>query len=308
MTNETRTRRRRTGGSGIVFPLILIAAGLLFLLDNYSAVDVDWWGLWRLWPVLLILVGVDLLLGGRSLLGNLIVAVIAIAVLGGAIYLVAIEGIDDTGLAGNVRTLALNEPLSDAELAELDVHMAAGNLSILSHDYSHILFEGALEVERKDPLWEVERDGSTVRMTLDQTPDGGSFGPGSVHDWRLLLSPSVGYDLQVELGAGTADLDLTGLDLRGLVVDAGAARTELTFPAAGDYAARVEGGVGGLELTIPRDVAVRLTLDRGLTTLDLPARYRQQGDVYVTEDWAGAERRLDLSVDMGVGLLRIRDG
>jgi hypothetical protein len=309
MTDETRTRPRRSGGSGIVFPLILIAAGLLFLLDNFGTVEVDWWELWRLWPLLLVLGGLDLLLGGRSVLGNLVVAVLAIGILAAALYVVGVRGIDDTGLTGDVRTIAVDEPLGGAELAELDVHMAAGNLTIVSHDYSHILLEGALKVEREEPLWEVARDGSTVRMTLDQTGGKeGRFDLGATHDWRLLLSPEVGYNVQVELGAGTAELDLTGLDLRGLIVDAGAARTEITFPASGDYAARVDGGVGGLELTIPREVAVRLTLDRGLTTLDLPARYRQQGGSYITEGWINAETRLDLIVDMGVGLLTIRDG
>ncbi|MBN1657615.1 MAG: hypothetical protein JXA93_04395 [Anaerolineae bacterium] len=320
MTNDTLTRRRRTGGgSGIVFPLILIAAGLLFLLDNLGAVNVDWWALLRLWPLLLILGGLDLLLGGRSLVGNLIVAVAGVAILGGVIYVIAVDGVDELGLAGNAQeysareysgqTITIDEPLDGAELAELDVRLAGGDLTIGALDDSDMLIEGVLRVEREKPTWQVVRDGSTVRLTIDQTGDEeGSFDLDAGDDWHLLLSPHAGTSLDVDLGAGSAELDLADLDLRDLVVNAGAGSIEVTFPARGDYTARVSGGVGDVELIIPRGVAVRLQIDRGLTTLDLPARYERQGDNYITEDWDGAEDRVELFVNVGVGLLTIRDG
>jgi hypothetical protein len=310
MANETgERRRRRGGGSGIVWPLILIAAGLLFLLDNLGMVNVDWWELWRLWPLLLVLGGLDLLLGGRSVIGNLLVAVVGLIVLAGAIYLVAGGSMDDLGQAGNRERVTIEESLDGAGLAQLGVRMASGDLSIAALDDSDLLINGVLEVSRDEPGWQVSRDGSTVRLNLDQTQDeAGPFDLDAGDDWQLLLSPRAGYSIEINMGAGNAELDLTGLDVRDLVVEAGAASTEITFPAAGDYTARVTSGVGGIELVVPRDVAVRLQVDRALTALDIPERYERQGDAYVTEDWEGAEQRLELFVNVAVGLLTIRDG
>jgi hypothetical protein len=140
--------------------------------------------------------------------------------------------------------------------------------------------------------------------------DGGTaFATGGGDDWRLGLSPQVGYSLAVDLGAGSAEIDLSGLDVRDLDVDAGAGRTVVRFPDRGEFSARVNGDVGELVLEVPASVAVRLTVDRGLTTLDLSPRFEPQAGegAYLTEGWLGAEHRLELYVEMGVGLLTIRD-
>lgn len=45
--------------------VILIALGTVFLLDNFNVFPFDIWNeLWKLWPVVLILLGVKALLGG----------------------------------------------------------------------------------------------------------------------------------------------------------------------------------------------------------------------------------------------------
>ena len=71
------------------WPLLLIAIGVLFLLNSLGYIDLDFGELWRFWPVLLILIGLDLLLGRRSWLGNLIVLLLTLTVLGGCILLLA---------------------------------------------------------------------------------------------------------------------------------------------------------------------------------------------------------------------------
>jgi hypothetical protein len=57
---------RRTRHS-LFFPLLLIAVGVVFLLDNLNLIAVDGWELiLRLWPVLLIVGGLDYLYQGRG--------------------------------------------------------------------------------------------------------------------------------------------------------------------------------------------------------------------------------------------------
>src|SRR4030081_150733 len=58
------TQRRRRGG--VVGPLILIFLGGVFLLQNTGYLPPNFWfNLWRLWPVILVLVGIELLLANR---------------------------------------------------------------------------------------------------------------------------------------------------------------------------------------------------------------------------------------------------
>jgi hypothetical protein len=111
----------------------------------------------------------------------------------------------------------------------------------------------------------------------------------------------------VNLGAGVATIDLTGLEIQDLSVDAGASQTTVIFPQEGDFSATVDGGVGQLVLEIPRQMAARIQVDRGVSALDISRRFDKEGDIYLTGDWWTNENRVDLEVDIGVGLVTVRE-
>ena len=69
------TRRR-----GVFWPLILIAIGLVFLLANYGFITpVSWVAIANLWPLLLILIGIDIAFARRWPLAALVAEVAIIA-------------------------------------------------------------------------------------------------------------------------------------------------------------------------------------------------------------------------------------
>ena len=57
---------------GVAGPLILIAIGAAFLLSNMGLLSWSAWGLLRLWPLILMAIWIDLLIGRRSVLGTLV--------------------------------------------------------------------------------------------------------------------------------------------------------------------------------------------------------------------------------------------
>lgn len=79
---ESRPRYR-----SIFWPLILIAAGVLWLLGNFNVISgSNLYALVRLWPVLLIAVGLDILLGRRPLISTLLAVVTVGAMVGAVIF------------------------------------------------------------------------------------------------------------------------------------------------------------------------------------------------------------------------------
>ena len=73
---------------GLVGPVILIFIGGVLLLGNLGLLRVDWWELWRLWPVALILAGLDIL-ARHSRWGSGLLALGMLVLLGGLFYLLA---------------------------------------------------------------------------------------------------------------------------------------------------------------------------------------------------------------------------
>ena len=77
-------RRRRS----LVWPLVLISIGILFLLNNLGLVSWNLWSLlWRMWPVLVVAIGLDLIFGRRSGIWPAILVVLVIGMFAGALWL-----------------------------------------------------------------------------------------------------------------------------------------------------------------------------------------------------------------------------
>lgn len=71
----------------LVGPTLLIGVGVLVLMQNLGFLPFGfWWTLWRFWPVVLIVVGLDLLLGRRSPVGGLVVLGLTVALIAGVLF------------------------------------------------------------------------------------------------------------------------------------------------------------------------------------------------------------------------------
>jgi hypothetical protein len=291
----------------LTWPIILITVGLLFLLSNLGVLKIDFWNLWRLWPVLLILAGLEIILGRRSMLGNVIVLIATLAIIGGVVLLLIVSPeVLGTSSSGGVERI--DEPLAGVERADLRVDFAAGQLDIGRLTDSSSLIVGDLELAtRQKPTWEISRSGSQASMDLGyrrQSDWVQNWQKGD--EWDLSLSPKVGLSLDVNMGAGDTRLDLSGLDIRELSVEAGAGRSTITLPDEGDFATKVSGGVGQVIIEIPEGMAARVQVDQGIGNVSVDSRFTREGDSYVTRDWKSAEDRVDLEIEVGVGQVTVR--
>lgn len=308
MTERQETPRERRRYPSLTWPVILITAGVLILLNNIGVLNVSLWELWRLWPVLLILAGLEILLGRRSFLGSMVATLVTVTVVAGVvILLLATPDLLAPSRSGTVDHI--DEPLDGIERADLEVHFGAGRLKVEALSDSSSLISGELELSaRSEPSWELNRKNDQALMTLKDRRGSWSGGWNwkGADEWRLRLSPKVGLSLDVELGAGTATLDLTGLDIRDLKVTAGASQSTIILPGEGDVTARISSGVGQLILEIPDEMAARVQIDRGIAAIAISRRFRRDGNTYVTDDWETNRSRVDLKIDVGVGQVTLR--
>jgi hypothetical protein len=299
--------RRDSRRGGLVGPAILIGLGIVFLLNNLGVLS---WSIWetllRLWPVLLVAAGLDLILGRRSVWGSLLALALTIAVLGGALWL------SEAG-AGSVqapRSQVIAQPLGEADQAELTIDPGIGRLHIEAASDSPNLVEGTLSLARREELAEdftVQGQRATFALRTEQA----SFGPfitGSVGQrlWDLQLSPRVPLRLKADVGLGEMDLDLSGLTLEDLDLELGLGQTIVTLPEEGRFDARIEGAIGQTVVVIPEGLGAEVRLDTGITARQLPDDYRCADDVCTSPDYATADHRVDLVVGQAIGNLVIR--
>jgi hypothetical protein len=98
------------------------------------------------------------------------------------------------------------------------------------------------------------------------------------------------------------DLNLRKLDLN---VGVGGAIISLDGDWEADLDATFKGGVGGLNLTLPSDVGVRVEADTGLGGVD--ARdFQELGDVYTNDAYGRSNVTLNIKLSVGVGGVELK--
>jgi len=272
-----------------------------------------WDVIWRLWPVLLIAIGLDILVGRRSAIGSLIALVLVIAVIAGAVWLATIATPMVTGQVFTGQALTTDrvvQELAGATSADVRIAFGAGSLRIGALKDSGNLIEGAIATGPGERIiHDFQLNDGVAHFELRN--EGMSFGPfGWRHGdrtWSLDLSSSVPMALNVSTGVGQSMLDLSGLKVTDLRVSSGVGQTEVWLPTQGRVTARVSGGVGQLIVTIPEGMAARIHGSAGLGGLSVAQRFaRQGGGDYVSSNYATADDRVDLDISGGVGEVVVR--
>jgi len=286
--------------------VILIGLGVIFLLNTLGLLA---WSVWevifRLWPVLLIAVGLEIILGRRSAWGSLLSLVLTVVIFAGVLWMLG----PDIGTGQVVAGEEIRQALGAATQAEVVIEPSIGSLHIEALPESASLLEGVIRVGRGQ---RVRRDfavvGKTATLTLRS--EGATFGPfigwGDQRGWDLALAPEVPLELEVGLGVGLADIDLTSLTVSDLKVGMGVGQTTVILPHQGRFQAKIEGAIGETVVVIPAGMAARIRVDTGLAMSDLPDGYQQRDDVYTSPGYASADDRVDLEVSQAIGKVTIR--
>ena len=302
-----RSYHKRRGGS-LVFPIILIVLGVLLLLDNLNITPgIDWAAIWKLWPLILIAIGLEVILGRRVSFGTILLVVI-IAVIGGAAVWWSV-----VADSGDRTTEHLTWPKDGIEQAEVELSIGVGKLQLTGEsDVGGLMIAdldlgpGVAVSQNSDDIdLEDDTPRAWIASKKDSFPFPRIFG-GSASEWDLSLNDRVRWNLSINSGVGDVRLDLSDLKVGELELDSGVGSVDLTLPRRGTLRAKVDGGVGDVNITVPEGAQARLRVDRGIGSLNVGSRFKRRGDFYETEGFNSAESFIDLEIDIGVGTVSVR--
>lgn len=318
-----RPQRRR--GRSFIGPLILILLGILFLAQNLGLLSGDvWWAIWRLWPLVLVLIGIELIFGRTGWGAAIATIVLLVSVVGfvaAAGYVGQLGGWSIGGWTpaerpgvsfGSMESERFVEELGDSRRATIDLRHGAGRLTVgaLPADSDNLLdadlaSSAGIGMERR-----VDREGDRVTVQLREKVERNPIRIGDPfrHDWSLHLSPKLPMELLVHTGASELNLDLSRLLVTRLEVDAGASSLKILMPEdAGRTEARVKAGAAGVEIRIPEGVAARVTTRGGLSGTNVDeSRFPKVGNRYQSRNYDTATNRLELVVETGISGVTIR--
>jgi hypothetical protein len=293
----------------LIGPLILITIGVLFLLSNMGMLPFTFWEVAvRFWPLLLILVGLDIMIGRRSTVGGLLILVLWVALIGGLIWLASTQG---AGFLPGTAAVSepLSQPLGDIKSASVALNFGVADTVVnsLGSDSGDLMNGTFRHPEGTRVVKTYQVVGDEGRLALREEGFNFFLPTAGFSRWEVGLNPAVPLALIVNGGVGRSVLDLSGLRVTMLSIDSGVGSIDVTAPRAGFVTMRLNGGVGSARVVIPPGMPARIRVDAGLGGISVDqARFPRFGDVYQSADYASATDKIDVDIDGGVGGISIQ--
>jgi hypothetical protein len=320
----------------IVDPVITISIGLILLSTTFGVLTwTSWMTVLRLWPVLLIAVGLEIFIGRKSILLSSIAVLLTLSILAAGLWFSgAVTGVDSIAqesLGIELLSEQIAQPLDGADSANVIIRSSVGALYIEALSNSDNVVEGTVYAGKNETVrqnYKLQDGEATYVLDSDFSLNVPFFNIDKrQYTWDLTLNEDTPLDLYLSLGVGESVLDLADLNISDLDIRIGVGQVTVDLPA-GDYRASIEGGVGQtvvvlpdegnirinvqcgvgeIVIRVPEDLALKVHIDRGIAGLIMPSGYVQNGDVYTSPGYSAAENRIEVFVDQGVGNIAIRE-
>jgi hypothetical protein len=305
----------------IVWGMIYIFIGSIFLLDNFNLIDFYWVSVWRFWPVIFILIGINMLLS-RFVNQKAVPALVAAITL----LTLALIGYQGSRPNNDSRWISFQfdnddsendstqnvpsyfiEPYGGAKRAELRIQ--GGATSFKLQDTTSSLFEA--DVKRpfaKYTLTKSISDSVEVlnfrmrsgeqRWNLDEMENNET-------NIRLNLTPV--WDIHIDMGAGEAIFDLTPYKVSSLKFEGGAASFEAKIGSLQALTnVTIETGVSNVEIDVPSESGCRIVVDSGLSSKDFIGFIKQSDGSYQTSNYSTAAKKIIISLQGGLSSFEVK--
>ena len=309
MSSRDRYRtKRRSGVSLPIFGTVVVAAGVILTLNTLDVLRwTVWLDMWRLWPLVLVLLGVKVIF--HRFHPALMLAIVAASVGASVGFAFAVSegglfGADFTEFEFAVQRGG-NESLS------LDIDFGAGTLNIGALAQSdtrlvHVTFnDDDADVERSTRM-----SGDTRQVSLKVDSGGIPFigRSGSKREWTVLIHPLAQTTLSIDGGAGEFELDLRDTRVTSFDADIGAAELDIELPAgAGQIEGTIAAGAADITVVVPQGVAARIDNDSGVSSVNIDSdRFPKREDVHESDGYEVAENRVNLRIRAGASRISVK--
>ena len=283
--------RQRRGYRSLFWPVILVGVGALWLMTNLGVISPDsLLVLVRVWPIFLIVIGLDLLVGRESPILSGLVGLLAVGAMIGVVLIGPSLGwADDVTFFEmpvmtevEVRHGVFDAALGNTQNAKVNLDLSLAHTSVQALDTSSDRLITA-DVDYLGDFYLEVQEGRSAAVDLGQDFNVVSWRfPTGVSElrWDIGLNPNVDLDLYVDVGAGSATLDLSELSLADLNIDGGAGSTDLSLPAA-RYSTFIDVGAGSFSIAVPPLAHLDMVIEGGSGSVQVDVEQDTNADVTI---------------------------
>jgi len=322
----------------IIKGLTFLLIGIILLANTLEILDWSVWSnLFKLWPLLVISLGLSLIFRGKSLsfMGPLIIFLGIIAGVGASYVGISFEGemvrevktlsreiVVEIEKAPEVETLSETEvapetestqqaeispevkEYSEIEKASIELKFDVGTLNI--GESTPLLYECISQYRYKEfePFEKYSTTEKEANIHICHLPVKGNF-YNPKNRWQLKLNNQVIYDLFIETGAVNMDCNLSEFKVEKVYIESGASNINLVVPK---YNSKIiiDTGASNIDIAIPKSVGTMVSIDSGIAIKDLDVGdFIKKNSTYISNNYDNSEYKVDIEIDCGVSSISI---
>lgn len=331
---------------GLFWGIFFVTIGLLFLARNLGWLAIDWETVRNLWPLLLILAGVNLILERQR--SQAAVATTVLLAIAAPVALFSFVGRhnDDWNRDGNRWEYRHDDSDNDDEDVSTDNNEEDGSDNSEDNDDDTKVenvskFVEAMEGETPEAILKfgggagrftidetttnlidaeakqtvgtykmaVERDPTTRIPTIELKPNEGKTeykGGKLANRMAIKLNDKPTWTIDLGLGAGEGDFDLSRYAVKALKVEAGAADINVKLGDRTDLTTvDLQAGVASVVVRIPQSVGCRVEKQGGLNVNQLDGFDEISDRVMQTPGYDGAKKKINIVFNGGISRFKV---
>ncbi len=306
----------------IFWGIILLFFGTLLLLQNFNIIEFAWSQIWRFWPVILILIGINIISAKTNpKIGIPLVAVFTVIVLG----LITYKGLQtstekqnysfdffDNNEEEREKEIDTTEPTNYTEdydtrykTGTLIINGAAGSFSIT--DSTNQLFDADVKGSfKKFILKKTETDTSVTVELNNNKNNNNTFKSNRLSDIEMALNVNPIWNVEANIGAGEMILDLSNFKISNATIKGGAAAFEITLGNKyNNTTLSAETGVSSVEIKIPETSGCQIKVTSGLSSKDFEGFTNLGKGIYQTPNFAKAGNKININLKGGLSSFEV---
>ncbi len=298
---------------------LFITVGILILLNNVTSFTLYWFDIWKYWPFLLILIGISLLIKSTFLRGT--IASIAAIIIGISLFAmlksgwgffqndvfsgmhhgINIKGWDDNDYEERNFVEDFNNKI---KTASLDLKASVGSFKIA--DTTSSLFAATAKGYGDRFNLSSEIDSDNAKLIFGSDKKIVIFGR-SKNKVDISLNKKPVWNLNFDIGAASSEFDLRPFKIKDVDIDMGAASLKIYLGDLEDTTnVEIDAGASSIEISVPENSGCELKADVTLSSKRFDRFNKIGDDLYRTENFDSAAKKIFLKIDSGVSSVRIK--
>jgi len=296
--------------------------GTAFLLNNYGIISLHWHNFFSLWPIFIVIAGVNLLFKHNP---SVWATVIRLVVIVGGLGLILfgnfgnrynvwpgvhyeINDDDDNDMRGKgITKIEGNSSFAQpytADARRVKLNISGGGTTYILKDTTNQLFTA----DTKEFYGKYEFNpnlGDSVKVLNFKMSDShGNFNWGDhkkSNSATMKLNVNPEWDIAIKAGATTLDFDLSKFKIRSLNIDGGAASFDVKLGQPLDVSdIQISTGVSDVNIRIPKDAACSIKKHSGLSSTNFEGFIKSDDGTYETQGFASAKNKFYIKINGGV--------